>query len=603
MPVTTILQHAIERDMPVTAEAGSDTRMSNDVGNVFPGHIPTESRPQKTPRGSKRKKTATAISSSSSPQTKQPRTAAASRRQREPTLSSTQIASETNHCTVATEEPLSSEALSLGASFFVPLGLSNGMFNGMFNSNIMATYEQSPKGTWEPQLTYYHTMPPSWTNWAVENPFPNAYVAAEEAFNLSNSQSITASPSTSQSNSEQRSSFASSAGQISPASYFTAHSSPMGYKTFPTAFEDSATAVGNDTTTSFLKQFTNDVQIALNEPVADEYAPPAHSLRHFNQQAVTCSRRATLFPTIPSPTAPSRAAPSRALFPSQELLASQALASSRRASSQALVSPQAFVSSTRYSTEYREPSPAVLRSPFKYSQFPGGLHEPDSVPYAQEGARPYGHVANTMNLGNEGAEIFALDYHPAYSTQIQNGDTGFQPPQQTFMPGYSNDYDFWASRNGLESSLFPTTHAQGQKDDERQASNEYRTCIPRPHGAQSPPPQNEQAIERSSPEDEPDIQEGSRDMWEAANQANTRRRMSRTRSMGETRYRDTIRRLDQTAGLESYLAILPVLEPRIKMIIPISLTGPLSLPGLEFLYQVQEPVLVQGRDAKAAEKE
>ncbi|UKZ60778.1 uncharacterized protein TrAtP1_002049 [Trichoderma atroviride] len=277
MPVTTILQHAIERDTPVTAEAGSDTRMSNDVGNVFPDHVPvvskldsTEGRSPKTPRGSKRKKTATAISSSSSPQTKQPRKASAPRRQRESCLSSTQIASETNYCTLATEEPLSSETLSLGASFFVPLGLSNGMFNGMFNS--MATYEQSPKGTWEPQLTCYHTTPASSTNWAVENPFPNAYMAAEEAFNLFNGQSTTASPSTSQSNSEQRSSFASSAGQISPASYFTAHSSPMGYKTFQPASEDSASAMA-----------------VISEP-ADEYSPPAYNLQHFNQQAVTCSR-------------------------------------------------------------------------------------------------------------------------------------------------------------------------------------------------------------------------------------------------------------------------------------------------------------------------
>lgn len=252
MPVTTILQHAIERDMPVTAEAGSDTRMSNNEVNAVPDHIPveskldsTESRSPKTPRRSRGKKTATAISSASSPQAKQTRKASASRRQRESSLSSTQIASETNYCTLATEEPLSTETLSLGASFFVPLGLSNGMFNGMFNP--MATYEQSPKGTWEPQLTYYHTTPESSMNWAVENPFPNAYIAAEEAFNLFNGQSTTASPSTSQSNSEQRSSFASSAGQISPASYFTAHSSPMGYKTSQMTFEDGATTVSNDT--------------------------------------------------------------------------------------------------------------------------------------------------------------------------------------------------------------------------------------------------------------------------------------------------------------------------------------------------------------------
>lgn len=245
MPVTTILRHAIERDTPVTAEAGSDTRMSNNEGNFIPDHTPlesnvdsTERRSPKIPRASKGKKTAVAISSSSSLQPKQPRKASASKRQGKSSSSSTQIALETNYHTLATEEPLSTETLSLGASFFAPLGMSNGMFNGMFNSM---------EGMWEPQLTYWHTTAAPLTNWATENPFPNAFTAAEEPYNFYNNYSTTASPSTNQSNSEQRSSFASSAGQISPASYFTAHSSPMGYKPSQTTLEDSATTVGDDT--------------------------------------------------------------------------------------------------------------------------------------------------------------------------------------------------------------------------------------------------------------------------------------------------------------------------------------------------------------------
>lgn len=251
MPVTTILQHAIQRDVPVITEADSDTRMSNNEGNVIPDHSPTESslgstesRSPKTPRAAKGKKAATVISSSPSPQSNQPRKASASKGQRISSLSSTQVASETDYCAVATEEPLSTEPPSLGGSFFVPSSISNDMFNGEFHG--MATYEQAPEGTWEPQLTCCHTTPASSMNWATENPFPGAYIAAEEAFNLYDNHSTTVSPFTNQSNSDQRSSFASSVGQISPASYFTAHSSPMDYKTSQTTPEDSATIVSND---------------------------------------------------------------------------------------------------------------------------------------------------------------------------------------------------------------------------------------------------------------------------------------------------------------------------------------------------------------------
>lgn len=255
MPVTTILQHAIQRDVP---EADPDTRMSNTEGNVIPNHSPTESnlgstesRSPKTTRAAKRKKTATVISSSPSPRSKQPRKASASKRQRISSVSSTQIASEADYCIVATQEPYSTEPPSLDGSFFVLSSMSNGMVNGIFNGefNGMAPHEQPPGGTWEPQLTCYHTTPASSTNWATEISFPATYIATEEAFfNRHYNHSSTVSPFTNQSNSDQRSSFASSAGQISPASwYFTAHSSPTGYKTCQTTPEDSATTVSDDT--------------------------------------------------------------------------------------------------------------------------------------------------------------------------------------------------------------------------------------------------------------------------------------------------------------------------------------------------------------------
>lgn len=250
MPVTTILQHAIQRDVSVTAEADPDTRMSNNEGNVIPDHSliesnlgSAESRIPKITRAAKGKQTATVISSSPSPQSKPPRKASASKRQRISSSSSTQVASETDCCTVATEEPLSTEPPSVGGSF-VPSNIPNDMFNG--ESHGMATYEQPPEGTWEPQLTCCHAAPTSSTNWAVENPFPGAYTAAEEAFNLYDCHSTTVSPFTNQSNSDQRSSFASSVGQVSPASYFTAHSSPVGYKSSQATPEDSATIVGNN---------------------------------------------------------------------------------------------------------------------------------------------------------------------------------------------------------------------------------------------------------------------------------------------------------------------------------------------------------------------
>lgn len=265
MPITTILQHAIERDIPVTAEADSDTRISNNEGNLI-SHT-AENRSAKTPRASKGKKTAPAIPSGSSRQPKQARRASASRRQTKYSSSSTQIASETGHCTFTAEELPSTDPLSLGASFLVPFG----MFNGM------AAYEQSPNGTWEPQLTYCHTTPASSMNWTSENPFLNAYTAAEDSLILYNSHSITASPSTNQSSSEQMFSFASSAGQMSPSSYFTARSSPMDYKTSPTPLEDSNTTVGNSTLSSCLNQFTNILsrELQTSQFQMDIHRPPA----------------------------------------------------------------------------------------------------------------------------------------------------------------------------------------------------------------------------------------------------------------------------------------------------------------------------------------
>lgn len=244
MPVTTILQHAIERELPVKAGAASNAHNSNNEGNLISGHIPVEANlntiescsPQKS-RASKGKRAAPAISSGSSRHPKQPRNASASRRRRKSRPSSTQIASETGHYTFVSEIFPSSEPISLGASFFVPFGMANGT----------ATYEQSPKGTWEPQLNYCHTPPAYSTNCTNEKAFPSAYTTTEDMLNPLNSHSTTASPSTNHSSSGQRSSFASSSGPISPSSYFTAQSSPRGYKNAQTSLEGNNTTVGNST--------------------------------------------------------------------------------------------------------------------------------------------------------------------------------------------------------------------------------------------------------------------------------------------------------------------------------------------------------------------
>ncbi|PTB45076.1 hypothetical protein M441DRAFT_129355 [Trichoderma asperellum CBS 433.97] len=269
MPVTTILQHAIQRELPVKAEAASNAHNGKNEGSLISGHIPVEanlntvesSSPQKY-RASKVKRAAPAISSGSSRHPKQPRNASASRRRRKSRPSSTQIASESGHYTFVSEIFPSLEPISLGASFFIPFGMANGT----------ATYEQSPKGTWEPQLNYCHTPPASSTNCTNEKAFPSAYTAAEDMLNPLNSHSTTASPSTNQRSSGQRSSFASSSEPISPSSYFTAQSCPRGYKNAQTSIED------NNTTG------------AGNEPVSDTNPQETSCLQHINQQAVESLR-------------------------------------------------------------------------------------------------------------------------------------------------------------------------------------------------------------------------------------------------------------------------------------------------------------------------
>lgn len=243
MPVTTILQHATGREIPVKTETDSDTHMSNDEDNLISRHMPvqasldtTESCSPKDSQASNAKKPAPATSPSSSHQPKQPRKTSASRRRRKSRSSSTQIASETGQYTLVAENLPSAEPIPLGASSCTPFGMSNGT----------TTYEQSPKGTWEPQLTYCHTPPASSIDYTNEEAVPNTSVAAEDVLNPDNIQSTTASPSTNQS-SGQRSSFASSSGQTSPSSYFTAHSSPKGYKPAQASLEVNNTSVSNNT--------------------------------------------------------------------------------------------------------------------------------------------------------------------------------------------------------------------------------------------------------------------------------------------------------------------------------------------------------------------
>jgi hypothetical protein len=236
----------------MTTEVDTNTHTSTNENTLVPDHIPaepnldtTESRSHKIPRASKGEKTAIVNSSSSSLPPllpKQPRKITASKRQRKSSSSSTEIASENSYSAVATEELPSFETTSLAASFFVSPDISNGRFNDMFNN--MALYEQSPKGTWEPQLPYDHTTLASSTNWASEIPFLNAFMAAEDFNHLYNSHSTTASPSTDQSNSEQRSSFASSGSHTSPGSCFTAQSSPVSHKFSRTTLEDTTATVG-----------------------------------------------------------------------------------------------------------------------------------------------------------------------------------------------------------------------------------------------------------------------------------------------------------------------------------------------------------------------
>lgn len=240
MPVTTILQHAYatEREIRVKIEAEADAHMSNNEENLISGHIPvepnldtTESFPPINSRVSQGETTAPAISPGPFRQPKQQRKASTSKRRRKTRSPSAQIASETGHHTFVSDTLPSSEPVPLGASFFAPFGMSSGT----------VTYEQSPKGTWEPQLAYCRT-PLAYSS----NCTDNAYT--ENALNLYHSHSIPASPSTNlSSGSGQRSSFASSSGQTSPSSSSTAQSCPRGYESAQKSLEDQDTTVCNNT--------------------------------------------------------------------------------------------------------------------------------------------------------------------------------------------------------------------------------------------------------------------------------------------------------------------------------------------------------------------
>ncbi|KAM0450439.1 hypothetical protein ACHAPV_009556 [Trichoderma viride] len=166
-------------------------------------------------------------------------------------------------------------------------------------------------------------------------------------------------------------------------------------------------------------------------------------------------------------------------------------------------------------------------------------------------------------------------------------------------PNYSSHPNSWAWPSGAQSQLFPTLHPQGL-DNEPYASYTDQTSIYGSHGVQGPSWQNGQAIRSGSLDDESDIQEVSRETWQAANNVNTERKaMSRARSMAPSSQQNATQRRG------SFTPILPVLEPRIRILIPVCISGRSLMPpptqAFEVAFQVQEPVLVEGQEVNVRE--
>ncbi|UKZ60780.1 uncharacterized protein TrAtP1_002051 [Trichoderma atroviride] len=242
-----------------------------------------------------------------------------------------------------------------------------------------------------------------------------------------------------------------------------------------------------------------------------------------------------------------------------------------------------------------------------------------------------------MNSGNVRSEIAAPEYHALYGAQMQHGDPGSQQPHRMITPyspthpdtsawyngdpeswalhnGDSNpwawhnvdsnpstwqngDPESWALHHGGRSQPYPPSHSQGQ-GNEPYASHTDELTIFGAYGAR-PPSQNGQAM-RMSLEDQSEIQEVSREAWQAANEVSTERRArSRARSMAQTNQQTATQRL------ASFTSTLPVLEPRIRMLIPVCISGrslmPPPMQALETAFQVQEPVLVEGREVSVVE--
>ncbi|KAK6445368.1 hypothetical protein FP744_10001616 [Trichoderma asperellum] len=207
-----------------------------------------------------------------------------------------------------------------------------------------------------------------------------------------------------------------------------------------------------------------------------------------------------------------------------------------------------------------------------------------------QAAYPYGLASySMMNPGYAHSDAGPPDahYNTPYATPMQysdmqsfanqiNGALVLQQPQHMSAPNYPGHPDVLASHNGVHSQSFPILRSQ-RPDNELYMSYAHQASIPGPHlqnsfhqGVQGTSWQDEQAIIRGSLGDQSDIQEVSREVWQAANRMNMgRRAMSRARSMAPPLQQNAPQRLGsfmaapsqqvsrisgQTAG---YVAALP----------------------------------------------
>ncbi|KAL7965670.1 hypothetical protein HDV63DRAFT_386655 [Trichoderma sp. SZMC 28014] len=208
--------------------------------------------------------------------------------------------------------------------------------------------------------------------------------------------------------------------------------------------------------------------------------------------------------------------------------------------------------------------------------------------YAHEGAHP------VTNWGNTRSETLGSDYSALYGTPMRHGDASSaasqmqgdvasQQPQNMGPRNYFDDATSWP--NGVQSHLFPTLHSQ-------ELNNELYADEASTYGSQG-------VQGPSSPEDEDDIQEGSREAWLAAINANTEwTPLPRAMSMTPPIQQNAAQRFrSPTPGPRR---MLPVFEPRVRIHIPVSVSGASLVPPpnqtLEATFQEQKAWLVEGRD-------